>query len=161
MKRRLRPAPRATYSLIDELTASPTAPMPEAKRLHQLTRMWEGLRAIELAPEPTTEDWRVCSDAVNLMETLVSMGKVNDSSGLLMDAVTALAMAGRRHIKGGPIRLDALGIQAVRAVLEDYASVLDHLSARTMVRCHRHTEQRLRAIMAGRHQPHDVEVIDL
>lgn len=161
MKRRASRAPRPTYTLLDEMSASPTEPTPATTRRHQLTRMWQGLRAIETAETPTTEDWRVCSDAVNLMETLVTMGKVQDSSGLLPDAITALALAGKRYIAGATIRLDAPGIHAVRAILEDYADVLDALPARTMVSCHRHTERRLREILAGKKQPHDVEIIDL
>jgi len=161
MKRRASRAPRPTYTLWDEMAASPTQPTPQATRRHQLTRMWQGLRAIETAETPTTEDWRVCSDAVNLMETLVTMGQVQDSSGLLPDAITALALAGKRHIAGATIRLDAPGIHAVRAILEDYADVLDALPARTMVSCHRQTERRLREILAGKKLPHDVEIIDL
>ena len=172
MKRR-RQQPRVTYTLLDMMTASPTQPMPDGSRRHQLTRMWEGLRAIELAPEPSTDDWRVCSDAVNLMETLTLTNngwwpgcdgepvQIADTSGLLMDAITALAMAGRRHVAGGAIRLDALGIQAVRAVLEDYASMTEQLPARTMVRCHRLTERRIQEILAGRKHAHDVEVVNL
>lgn len=159
MKRRQQQT--SSYSIMQELMASPTEPMPEGYRRHQLTRMWSGLANMETGATPTTDDWRVCSDAVNLMETLVSMGVVEDTSGLLMDAITAMAMAGKRHMKGNAIRLDALGIQAVRAVLEDYASMLDQLPARTMVRCHRLTERRIREVLAGTRQPHDVEVVDL
>ena len=152
--------PKQTYTHWHVLLASPTAPMPEGKRLHQLTRMWQGLRALEVGQvAPSTDDWRVCSDAVNLLETLVTQGTVQDSSGLLLDAITALAMAGRRHLAGGHIRLDGQGIQAVRAVLEDYAAVLGALPERTMVQCHRDTEKRLRAILAGKRLPHDVEVM--
>lgn len=161
MKRRLSRAPKPTYTMLDEMMASPKEPTPPATRRHQLTRMWEGLHAIELAASPTTDDWRVCSDAVNLMETLIGMGQVEDSSGLLIDAITALALAGRRHMSGEAIRLDAAGIHAVRAILEDYAAVLEQLPARTMVSCHRKTERRLREILAGKKQPHDVEVINL
>ena len=161
MKRKLSRAPKPTYTMLDEMIASPTEPTPPATRRHQLTRMWEGLHSIELEPTPTTDDWRVCSDAVNLMETLVSMGLVEDTSGLMIDAITALALAGKRHIQGGTIRLDAAGIHAVRAILEDYSAVLEQLPARTMVSCHRKTERRLREILAGKKQPHDVEVINL
>ena len=162
MKRRISRAPKPTYTMLDEMIASPTEPTPPATRRHQLTRMWEGLRAIETHPDPSTDDWRVCSDAVNLMETLVSMGEVEDGSGLLPDAITALALSGRRHIiQGTSIRLDYAGIEAVRAILEDYAAVLEQLPARTMVSCHRKTERRLREILAGKKQPHDVEVINL
>lgn len=161
-KPRHRPPVPHTYTLMDELMASDTKPLPEASRMHQLTTMWEGLRFLEIAPEPSTNDWRVCSDAVNLMETLVlEMRLCEDNSGLLMDAVTALALAGKRHRAGGPIRLSGEGIQAVRAVLEDYAQLLQVLPHRTVVRCHRLTERRIREIFAGRAKAHDVEIIDL
>jgi hypothetical protein len=96
------------------------------------------------------------------METLtVEMQVCEDTSGLLMDAITALAMAGRRNLAGGAIRLDGAGIQAVRAILEDYAALLDVLPARTMIRCHRLTEQRLHEIFDGKRKPHDVLVTSM
>ena len=150
--------------------ASPTEPIPAEDRRHQLTRMYNGLAAMETAPAPTTRDWRVVSDTVNLMETLTVTNngwwigcdkepvQVKDASGLLMDAVTALAMAGRRNLAGGAIRLDGAGIHAVRAILADYADLLDVLPARVMIRCHRLTEKRLHELMAGKRKPHDIEV---
>lgn len=150
------------YTIIDEMMASPTEPLPVAWKTYQLTRMYEGLAAMEKAPSPTTDDWRVVSDAVNLMETLIETMKVcEDASGLLMDAITAMAMAGKRNTAGGAIRLDGAGIQAVRAVLEDYAALIDVLPARTMIRCHRLTEQRLHELLDGKRKPHDVEVTTL
>lgn len=150
------------YSMFDEMMASPTEPLDTEKRQYQLLRMYEGLRALEIAPEPSVEDWRVISDAVNLMETLILEMKIcEDSNGLLMDAITAMAKAGQRNLAGGVIRLDGPGIQAVRAVLSDYADVLEVLSARTMVRCHRLTEKRIHDILEGRKRPHDVEITRL
>jgi DNA-binding transcriptional regulator PaaX len=147
------------YTLFDEMAASPTDLLPQDWRTYQLTRMYEGLAAMEKAPTPTTDDWRVVSDAVNLMETLIVDMKVcEDTSGLLMDAITAMAMAGKRNIAGGAIRLDGAGIQAVRAVLEDYAALLDMLPARTMIRCHRLTEKRIHELLDGKRKPHDVEI---
>lgn len=162
MKHPRQPAYRRTYTQLDVLLASPTEPMPEAIRRHQLTRMWSGLAAIERDADPSPDDWRVCSDAVNLMESLVDAGWVEDAQGLLHDAVQALAQAGRRHVSSGAaIRLDAAGIQAVRAVLEDYAAALEQLSHRTMIEAHRATEARIRAIHQGHKRPHDVEVMAL
>lgn len=149
------------YTVMDVMMASPTEPMKPERRRHQLTRMWNGLASIETAPAPTTDDWRVCSDAVNLMEMMVSMGIVEDSQGLIQDAVTALAHAGKRFYKNGVIRLDAQGMMAVRAVLEDYANVLEQLPERTMIQVHRNTEKRIREIVIGKRKPHDVEVMDL
>ena len=160
-KRKPKPRPKH-YTILDEMMASPTEPLPAAYRTHQLTRMYEGLNAMETAPAPTTDDWRVVSDAVNLMETLVVEMKVcEDAGGLLMDAITALAVAGKRNMAGGTIRMDGSGIQAVRAILSDYSDLLDVLSARTMIRCHRLTEKRLHDLLDGRRRPHDVEITSL
>jgi uncharacterized protein YyaL (SSP411 family) len=147
-----------TYTMLDSMLASPTEPMSEKQRRHQLTRMWQGLAALESDPNPTRDDWAVCSDAVNLMETLILTGKVEDSGDLLMDAITALAQAGQRSFAGEPIRLDGAGAQAIRAILADYAMVLESLPARTMIHCHRLTEQRLHSILRGHKKPHDIEV---
>ena len=157
-KRKPQPRPKH-YTIMDEMMASPTEPMPLEYRTHQLTRMYQGLHSMETTPAPTTDDWRVVSDAVNLMETLVVEMKVcEDAGGLLMDAITALAVAGKRNMAGGTIRMDGAGIQAVRAILSDYAELLDVLSARTMIRCHRLTEKRLHDMLDGRRKPHDVEI---
>ena len=159
MKKR-RPVYR--YTFFDEMLASPTSPMPQDKRTFQLSRMYGGLRAMETAPVPAVDDWRTVSDAVNLMETLVAMGVAEDASGLLPDAVQALGIAGHRYTEDGKsLRLDALGIQAVRAVLEDYASMLDALSHRTMIRCHRLTERRIQEILSGKTQKHDVTITSI
>ena len=153
----------STYGLLDTLFAAPDKPMPEARRTFQLTRMYEGLRAMEQAPAPSADDWRVVSDAVNLMETLVlEMRLCEDSTGLLSDAVAAMALAGARHLQdGAPIRLDWRGIAAVRAVLSDYSTMLETLSERTMTECHRLTERRIYQIQAGQRQAHDVEIMKL
>lgn len=159
------------YGLWDELLASPSKPMAEAKRTHHLTSMWSGLAAIETAAEPSTHDWRVCSDAVNMVETFTLQRtwlgcdgqpvEITDSRGLLTDAIAALAKAGKRHWQGGHIRLDAAGIQAVRAILEDYAALIAQLPERQVIMCHRRTEQRIANILSGRARPHDVEIISV
>jgi hypothetical protein len=155
-----RPRP-LTYTLMHVMLAHPVQPMPEPRRRHQLTRMWQGLAAIEQGDAPTTDDWRVLSDAVNLLETLVLQGTANDDSGLIMDGITALALAGRRHVAGSQIRLDAPGIAATRAALEDYAALLEVLPERVIVQCHRDTEIRIRAILAGKRKAHDVEIVEI
>jgi hypothetical protein len=159
------------YTLFDVMLASPKFPLADHLRRHQLTRMHGGLEAMKKAPVPTTDDWRVVSDAVNIMETLVNNSpwldcdgdpvEITDAFGLLPDAVKAMAMAGKRHKAGGNIRLDGSGIQAVRSVLADYADLLDVLPARTMIKAHRETERRIYKILAGKKKPHDVEVMDL
>lgn len=161
-KPKRKPAPKYRYTLTDEMFASPVDPLPKAWQTTQLTNMWDGLAQMETGCTPAREDWGIVSDAVNLLEQLVMMGEVEDSQGLLPDAITAMAEAGQRNLKGGAIRLSGPGIQAVRGVLEDYAAVIEVLPARTMIRCHRLTERRIRDILEKRHKlPHDVEVMAL
>lgn len=177
--------PKLVYNLLDELTASTTQPMPERNRTHQLRRMADALHELMHAPAPTATAWRVVSDAVNLLETLVQHGEapvrdvatgkviashwrdcdddpmeIADTSGLLQDAIAAMAKAGQRMFDGHPLRLDGPGIAAVRAVLDDYQAALNTLPHRTMVRCHRATEKRIRQIF-GRidHLPDGVHVV--
>ena len=143
---------RPTYTLLDVLQASATQPLPQAKRTHQLTRMWQGLRALELDAAPTPDDWRVVSDAVNLLETMVvDMRVAEDASGLLPDAVRAMAIAGARHVdEGKRLGLGGADIITLRAVLEDYAEMLGTLPHRTAIRAHRLTERRVWDVLDGK-----------
>jgi hypothetical protein len=149
------------YNLIDSLMASPIDPMPAKNSLYQIEKMWSGLASIRVGASPTIDDWRVCADAANLMESLVILGHAIDTDGLVKDAVTALALAGKRSRSGHAIRLDGLGITAVQAVLEDYANALRLLPARTIIQAHRATEHRILAIQRSHSKAHDVEVIAL
>lgn len=172
------------YSLMHELLASDTQPMPAATQRHQITRMADALTEMMTAPNPGREAWRVLSDAVNLLETLMLCGEapvkdasgktvgshwrgcdgdpveIADTSGLLQDAIAAMHRAGDRLAQGKPMRLDGPGLAAVRAVLEDYQTALEALPARTMVRCHRNTEKRMHKFY-GRidHLPDGVHVM--
>jgi len=144
---------------MDELFASATEPTPKAKQQYQLLRMYEGLRALENEKEPKLDDWLCLTDAINLMELMVrNMQICEDNSGLLDDATNALKQAAQRYQSLGVLRLDGAGINAVRAVLEDYSSMLETLPHRTIVQCHRLAEKRLLEIRAGKVQPHDVVI---
>lgn len=147
------------YTLMDELMASPTAPLSAAQLQAHLIPMLDGLRALEQDQQPTIHHWRALSDAVNMLETLVNLGVCADESGLLNDAARSMGEAGTRHLRtGAPIRLDGPGISAVRAVLEDYGQLIPQLPARVMVRCHRLTELRIARIAAGQRKQHDIVV---
>jgi hypothetical protein len=157
MKRR-----QPTYSLIQEMFASDTDPMPQSWREHTIKRMRAGLDALERGKDPSTDDWRLCSDAVNMVETLVDdLREMQDPDGLLMDAITALALAGKRNLAGKKIRLDGPGIIAMRSLLDAYQEAVEFLPARIMIRAHRRTERRLWDIQDGRRRPRDVEVVKL
>lgn len=153
MKRKL------TYSTMDVLLASPDHPTPEPKRRHQLTRMWEGLRALEQDQDPKIDDWKVVSDAVNMMETFILMNVVEDTDNAIEDAMEALRDAGNRSKAGYPLRLSGRGIQTVRGLLEDYRDVIEQIPHRTLIAAHRKTEKRIHDILDGKPQPHDVRFV--
>ena len=128
------------YSLMDAIMANPTQPMPPERYTHQLTKMWDALAAIETAPQPTVDHLELCSDAVNLMESLLVMGNFEDAEQVVPQAVRAMAEAGKRtrHTRAA-IRLSGPGITAVRVVLETYVTALQELPERTIIQVHRAT----------------------
>jgi len=154
--RKHKQARRSTYSHWDALLASATEPISAEKQQWQLLKMYEGLRSLEQSENPSFQDWIACSDAVNMMETLTELGVCKDSSGLLNDAVEALASAGDRYKTHKVLRLTGAGIAAIRAVLEDYAEVIRALPARTLLQCHQITEARIRDLLDGKGKEHDV-----
>jgi hypothetical protein len=151
-----------TYTLMDEIMSSPTAPISEDRRTYQLTLLYQALAALKLDPQPTKYDWQVCSDCVNLMETLILEMKVcQDQDNLLNDATMALVRAGKRKKDGNNIRLDAEGIKALQALFEDYAELVAILPERVMVKCFRLTEKRIQDLRKGKKKAHDVEIMEL
>lgn len=145
------------YSHIDLLMADPVKPIDENKRKAQLELIHACLRSIEQNPEPTLQQWEIISDVVNMMETLLEMGEIQDADDLIGDAVAALAKAGSRHLeKNVPIRFDGKDLVTIRGVIEDYAMVGEHLSARTMIRAHRLTEKRVNDILSGKCKPENI-----
>ena len=166
--------PELHYSCTQLVLASRTEPLPGTAS--QLVHMEAALTSIERDPAPSVHSWRLLSDAVNMMETLIKLSPVRvrvlggqldeytikDESGLLPDAVQALAEAGRRHVQQhAPIRLSGIGIQAVRAVLADYADLVGQLPAWVLLHCHRETERRLHQIRRGERQDGDIEIVEI
>ena len=140
-----------TYTMMHVLMASPTDPLPQEKRTHQLTRMFMAMRNLEQAPEPTVDDWECVNDAVLLMQSLWLMGVVQDPDEQILHAIDALGKSGIRSLEKGVIRLDGKDISILRGILQDYADVLNSVPARTMIKAHMETERRVAKIV-GKHR---------
>lgn len=136
-----------TYSVMDALMASPINPLAPQKQRHQLTRMFDALHNLETSEWPSEADWSCVNDAVVIMEALRDMGEVQDQDKLLDDAIEVLGKAGFQSLSGKRIQLNTPDIQILRAVLEDYSTVLQSLSARTMISAHRMAEKRVLKIV--------------
>lgn len=151
-------APR--YNARHMRKASRTRPMAIHLRDQMVRLMRAGLRAFA-EDRATPEDWRVCSDPINLLETMVEQKWLADAEGLLVDAVNALGAAGARNMKGEPLRLDADGLAAVTHAVDDYEEMLGHLSEFDVLLAINITERRIHAILHGRQRDGDVEVTAL
>lgn len=130
-------------SKLSLLMANPDKPLKKKLRTAKLNSLYEALRSIEQDADPEISAWNELSTAVKLIDTLINCGpwqlgdlevRVEDSQGLLKDAMQALSIAGLRRLEGKPLRLDGAGIQAVRATLADYATCLENLSERSLLR---------------------------
>jgi hypothetical protein len=149
---------RKTYTIMDELMASPSEPLAIHKRMYQLELMWKSLENIEKGENPTRLDWQMVSDAVNMVEALRDLGVVQDPEGAIDDAVKALGKAGMRSLDGHHIRLDGRDIILMRGLLEDYCEAINELPARTMIRAHRYAEERIQGILRGKKRSNDVVI---
>ena len=90
-------------------------------------------------------------------------GTILDESGQVVHHLVLMAQRPDTKLKwqkamDWAASVGGAGIHAVRSVLEDYAAMLETLSARTMTECHRLTERRGHEILRGVRQPHDVVV---
>ena len=140
----------------DVMMANPDEPMKDTSRIHQLTRMWGGLAALEKDENPTQQDWIAVTDAINMMEMFVDMGVAQDPDDLLEDAMEAMQKAGHRSLGGDkPIRLDGCHITTIRGMLEDYETILSELPERTVITAHRQAEKRLVKILSGNPEKRD------
>lgn len=157
----MKPRYKTTYTTIHAIMSSKTEPMPERLRTHQLGVMWDALDALRETGPANVHNWRICSDAVNMMETFIEDGLCEDPGGLLKDAITSLAMSGKRHIQNSEIYLDAAGMGHMRLIIESYAAMLCTLPHRTMINCHIKTEKRMQDIYQGRRRAHDVEMVSI
>ena len=144
MKKR-KPSRRASthYGPWHVMLASPDKPMQPSRYRHQLTRMHLALASITKGESPTDEDWRLIADAINLVETLVLQGVAQDESGLLHDAITAMAEAYRADQDSARMRLTGPGLAAIRAVLADWGTCLEQLPERTVIEAHIATDRRI------------------
>lgn len=153
--------PPPTYSLLHEAMASPTEPLPLAKRDYQLGLIFKAIENMRSAPEVTRFDWDAIADCTNLLETLATEGEIADDGGWIAEAAREMAMAAKRFREGKVLRLTGAGLQAAVNVFEGYELAVNALPARTIIRTHRLTERRIREIASGKRRAQDIEVVSL
>jgi hypothetical protein len=155
-RRRKTPAPKDAYTLVDELMASPTAPMSAADAAVRVNAARRALEHIQTADKPAVMDWRTCAMVGNVIEVMLERGSAQDPDGLLADAQRALRQASERAIREGvPIRLTGPGLTAVTWMIDSFEEMLAVAPHRMMIRAFRETDKRIRELDRGARRPGD------
>jgi len=149
---------KLTYSVMDAMMASPDHPMKAQRRDYQMMIIRTSLASIERAENPTTDDWKIISQAINMMEMLVEMGFAKDEDGLIKDAIDAMASSAQRYKDKKVMRFSGNEMKVIRGIIDDYQTMIENLDERTMIHCHRKTEMRLQEILSGKKRPTDVRI---
>jgi hypothetical protein len=143
---------------MDAMLASPDRPMKDDKQTFQMLMIKTSLYSIERAEKPSVEDWKIISQAINMMEMLVEMGFANDDEGLINDAVDAMYTAALRYKDKSVMRFTGNEMKIIRGIIDDYQTMIENLDERTMIHCHRKTEMRLQDILSGKSRTNDVRI---
>ena len=149
---------KLTYSVMDAMMASPDHPMKAHRRDYQMMIIRTSLASIERAENPTTDDWKIISQAINMMEMLVEMGFAKDEDGLIKDAIDAMASSAQRYKDKKVMRFSGNEMKVIRGIIDDYQTMIENLDERTMIHCHRKTEMRLQEILSGKKRSTDVRI---
>lgn len=132
------------YTLIDELMASPSAPLGATARHHTEMRVLSALGAFRTDPAPNYQHWKALADMVTVMHLLHCAGEIADGDGLIQEAMD--------HVVGlrDTMRFTGPALRVLSALAQDYGQVLDELPARALIRAHRRATKRLSAVKKGK-----------
>jgi hypothetical protein len=142
------------FGLFDELTASPTEPMPKVFAEARERDARAHLEYLATGDDPTRYHWKVCAMVANIIEVMGELGMVQDTAGLLQDAQQVLKDSADYAIAHGvPPRLVGPEVRAIEVLIDAYADVMEALPHRDFIRAVRETDKRLR----GTKRPDDYD----
>lgn len=143
---------RRRFTQFDEVLASAISPMNYRKVNATVDTLRHCVDAVlygEKAPERW--HWVEIVDAVNLIETFIREGYIDDPDGLHCDLHKSMVSAGTRFLSGkvSQLRFDAKGAAALAEFVDGFADMLRELPERKVVRAHRLTIERMERVLAG------------
>lgn len=154
-----RPKFKFTYSHFDELFASPVEPLAKEKITYHMTKVYEGLDALDTMLHPEVHHWQAVADAANMLDTLSKdMAILDDNTGIIRSAMEILALAWNRREQGIPNELDHDDITTLRLMVNSYMDAMETLPARVMIKAHRETEKRMYQILNGNKRQGDIVI---
>jgi len=148
-----------TYGPFAELMADPVNPLPQDKITYHMTKIYEGLEALDQMLHPEVYHWQVVADAANMLDTLSrEMNILDDSNGVVRESMEIMARAWADQEQGLPNTLDHDDLAKLRLIVNSYMEAIETLPERIMVRAHRMTEKRMYAALNGNRRREDIVI---
>lgn len=146
-------APRKEfYTYADEMLASDVSPLHWRKKAATMQTLKDAISAVLYGNEPPQRwHWATIVDALNLTQSFIEFGYIDDPDGLHADLKNRLAKAGALFLekKVNQLRLDGLGAVALVEFQEGFEEMLSTLPARKVIKAYRNTDNYCRRILAG------------
>lgn len=146
-------APRKEfYTYADEMLASDVSPLHWRKKAATMQTLKDAISAVLYGDEPPQRwHWVTIIDALNLTQSFIELGYIDDPDGLHADLKNRLAKAGALFLekKVNQLRLDGLGAVALVEFQEGFEEMLSTLPARKVIKAYRNTDNYCRRILAG------------
>lgn len=134
-------------------------PADPQRRDAVMLRFLTALDSMARGSHPGEAEWRDLSDAINTVETLALHFKKLDASEVMPvvnAAISAMVCAANRFRAGHGMRLDALGLQALRDVIDVYRQCLEGLTEREMALAQAETQRRVNQLLRAKKTNHKV-----
>jgi hypothetical protein len=128
-------------------------PASQEKQNDVMLMFYVALEELARGQHPGEADWRALADAVNTVETLaLHQGKLDakQTIPLVSAATVAMVRAAERFKAGQGMRLDALGLQAVRDVVDIYGQCLQAFTEREMAQAQAETQRRVNELLRSK-----------
>lgn len=146
-------APRKEfYTYADEMLASDVSPMHWRKKAATMQNLNDACEAVLYGTEPPQRwHWVTIIDALNLTQSFIELGYIDDPDGLHADLKNRLTKAGALFLekKVDQLRVDGLGAVALVEFRDGFEEMLSTLTARKVIKAYRNTDSHCRRILAG------------
>jgi hypothetical protein len=133
------------YTLLDELRASPTEPMPEATRRARMADIRKHFHELAYGLAPTRREWKVIAVVGNMFETMLRFKMVEDPHGILAAAQSVLIQVAEHALDNSvPVRLVGTEVAIIETLIDAYGDVLEALPHRDIIKVARETNIQMR-----------------
>jgi len=136
-------------------------PAEPEKREKLMARFRLALANMVNGTNPGVDDWRDLSDCINTIECMaLGLHKLRPDEVMpdIHACIEAMVRAKNRYQDGKGMRLDAVGINVIRMVIDYYGQCLEGFTEREMAQAQHETAVRVNAMLHGKRKPGQVVV---